>query len=98
MSFARLSSFLVAAVLATGLAACGGPSVDDLAADFCTCNEIADGTATPADRAACITAATDDLAKASDACLTCLDEKLGDKPTAASCAAADSCTACMFGD
>ncbi len=71
------------------LAACGGPSVEELAAD---------GTATPADRAACVTAATDDLAKASDACLTCLDEKLGDKPTATACASADSGTACMFGD
>ena len=88
-----ISSFALVLVLATG---CGGPpSVDDLASNLCTCDEQAGGeewdTAT---RTSCLNAAKAYLGQQDDACLECLDEKIGDSTAAAACSSADSCTAC----
>lgn len=87
------TSLLLILALAVG---CGGaPSTDELAANLCTCDEQADGEQwDTAMRTACVNTAKAYLDQQDDACLECLDEKVGSSTAAAACASADSCTAC----
>jgi len=90
-----LSTFFLAG-LATFTLACGGsePSVEELAASLCTCDALADGdTLTPAERATCNAEGVTYLEAKTDACLECLDGKLGDGASQAACDAAETCFA-----
>lgn len=88
-----IASFSLALLLAAGCG--GGPSVDTLAENLCTCDEQADGEQwDTAQRTACVTQFKTYLEQQDDACLECLDGKVGDSTAAAACSSADSCTAC----
>lgn len=87
------SSLFVFALLVVGCG--GGPSVDSLAENLCTCSEQADGEQwDTAMRTACVSTTKSYLEQQDDACLECLDDKVGDSTAAAACSSADSCTAC----
>jgi hypothetical protein len=100
--FSRLARSLLTLIALTGGAAlatgCGDPPPDteDIAINLCTCDEQADGmTWTAEQRGTCQDLIVAYLDKQNDACLECLDGKVGNSSTASACASADSCTACM---
>lgn len=95
----RMSTLFLAALgaLAIGCSSEAAPSVDELAANLCTCEAMSEEM-TDDELAQCRTQAGAYLESRSAECLDCLDGRLGDGASSAACTSADACGAACGDD